>query len=182
MRRDLAYIQVIIVIAASLIYLGFRSLPAQKKIDAPVEKKGGYFFVKRVVDGDTITLSDGRKVRLIGVDTPEVHYSDKLLRDARKSHKDIKTIQRIGSRASDFTRSLCQNKNVRLEFDVQQYDRYGRTLAYVYLEDGTFVNARIVEAGYGQVLTIPPNVKNAGFFRKLQEEAMKDRRGIWNEG
>ncbi len=65
---------------------------------------------------------------------------------------------------------------VHLEFDVQQRDRYGRLLAYVYLKDGTFANAWLVEQGYAQVMTVPPNVKYQDLFLKLQREA---RRGLW---
>jgi micrococcal nuclease len=62
-------------------------------------------------------------------------------------------------------------KTVRLEFDVRRRDQYGRLLAYVYLEDGTFVNATLVEQGYGQVMTVPPNVRHQDLFLKLQREA-----------
>ncbi len=68
---------------------------------------------------------------------------------------------------------------MRLEFDVEKRDRYGRTLAYVYLEDGTFVNAKILEEGYGQVMTIPPNVKYSDHFLKLQREARAGNKGLW---
>ena len=68
------------------------------------------------------------------------------------------------------------DRSVRLEFDVEQLDKYGRILAYIYPEDGTFVNAWLVENGYAMVMTIPPNVKHEGLFWKLQREA---RRGLW---
>ncbi|MFQ5539639.1 MAG: thermonuclease family protein, partial [Candidatus Binatia bacterium] len=68
---------------------------------------------------------------------------------------------------------------LRQEFDVQQLDRYKRLLAYVYLEDGTFVNAWLVEHGYAQVMTISPNVKHQELFLKLQREAREGRRGLW---
>ncbi len=70
-------------------------------------------------------------------------------------------------------------KTVRLEFDVQQVDRYNRLLAYVYLEDGTFVNAWLVENGFAQVMTVPPNVKHEGLFRRLQREAREAGRRLW---
>lgn len=137
--------------------------------------------MKRVVDGDTLKLADGRSVRLIGIDTPEVHYSDKLVRDVKRSGRDIHAIQTLGKKASDFTKALCAGRKVRLEYDIEKRDRYGRTLAYVYLEDGTFVNARIMEEGYAQVMTIPPNVKYADLFLKFQAEAVKARKGLWRE-
>ena len=174
-RTKSRYLQAAVLIAASFLYFGARHLTLPHSAAA----KDDLCYISRVVDGDTLKLSDGRRVRLIGVDTPEVYPSEKLSRDARRTHTDIATIQAMGRKASDFTKELCSNKKVRLEFDVERYDRYGRTLAYVYLEDGTFVNARIVEEGYGQIMTIPPNVKYAEYFEKLEKEARKAKRGLW---
>ncbi len=126
--------------------------------------------VVRVVDGDTIQVccvfGDRVKVRYIGVDTPEIHHP-------------MKGVEHYGKEASGANRKLVNGKTIRLEFDVQQLDRYGRTLAYVYLEDGTFVNAWLVKNGYAMVLTIPPNVKHEDIFLKLQREARETRRGLW---
>ena len=164
--------------AASLVYFGVKSISPQKAISAPKET-GGYFYVERAVDGDTLKLSGGERVRLIGVDTPELHESQKLERDAARSRKDIATIQGMGRQAAEFTRSLVQGRKVSLEYDVKKRDRYGRILAYVYLEDGTFVNAKIIEEGYGQVMTIPPNVKHADHFLELERQARQDGKGLW---
>lgn len=177
MRKEIRYIQVAALVIVALAYFGVRSLPSAKTSAAA---KVEFFYVQRVVDGDTLKLSGGQRVRLIGVDTPEVHYSDKLVRDARKSRKDIKAIQSLGRKASEFTNNLCMGKKVRLEFDVEKRDRYKRLLAYVYLEDGTFVNARILEEGFGQVMTIPPNVKYSEYFLKLQREARARNKGLWS--
>jgi len=177
-RRELRYIQAIVLVAASLIYFGVKAI-APAKITGP--KKGSLLYVDRVIDGDTIKLSDGERVRFIGVDTPEVHYSAKLLNDAARSNRDTAAIQALGKKASDFTKTLVKDKRVRLEFDVERRDKYKRLLAYVYLEDGTFVNAKILEAGYGQLMTVPPNVKYADYFLKLEREARENRRGLWGE-
>jgi len=136
-------------------------------------------LVKRVVDGDTILLETGERVRLIGIDTPELHESDKLYRDASRTRQDISTIQKLGRRAYEFTRNLVEGKRVSLEFDVEKRDRYKRLLAYVYLKDGTFVNAEIVKQGYASLMTFPPNVKYADLFLKLYREARENRRGLW---
>ena len=120
-------------------------------------------IVSRVIDGDTIELSTGKCVRLIGVDTPE-------------------EVEYYGEEASAFTKRIAEGKTVRLEFDVEQRDRYGHLLAYVYLEDGTFLNAEIVRQGYGQILTIPPNVKHAKEFLKFQQVAQYAGRGLWRAG
>ena len=136
-------------------------------------------LVTRVIDGDTLKLENGERVRLIGIDTPEMHVSDKLTRDAQRTKQDASTIQKLGRRAYEFTRTLVEGKRVSLEFDVERHDRYKRLLAYVYLKDGTFVNAKIVEEGYASLLTIPPNVKYAALFQDLYRKAREERKGLW---
>ena len=170
----MSFVRFLFILITALVF------PALRVESAPV-KSAEYFSVKRVIDGDTIELSDSRRVRLIGIDTPEVHFSKKLLKDARKSKKDILAIRKLGAKAASFSRDLCLNKKVRLEYDVEKKDKYNRDLAYVYLEDGTFVNARIIEEGYGQVMTVPPNVKSADLFLKLQRTARENNRGLWKE-
>lgn len=122
--------------------------------------------VARVVDGDTIEIEGGEKVRLIGVNTPET-------KDPRKP------VEYFGQEAYEFTKSLLEGKDVYLEYDVEKTDRYGRILAYIYLADGTFVNAELVKQGYAQVMTIPPNVKYADLFVELQREAREADKGLW---
>jgi len=136
-------------------------------------------LVSRVVDGDTLVMENNQRVRLIGIDTPEMHDSSKLNRDAKRSGEDIETIKALGRQSYEFTKKLLQGQRVRLEFDVERYDKYKRILAYVYLEDGTFANARIVEEGYASLMTYPPNVKYADLFLKLYRQAREDKRGLW---
>ncbi|MCX5726222.1 MAG: thermonuclease family protein [Candidatus Saganbacteria bacterium] len=121
--------------------------------------------VERVVDGDTIKLVNGEKARYIGIDTPETKHPRK-------------PVQYFGKEASEANRKLVEGKTVRLEFDVQQRDKYGRILAYVYVGD-IFVNAWLVENGFAQVSTYPPNVKHQELFLKLQREAREKNRGLW---
>ncbi len=90
----------------------------------------------RVVDGDTIVLNGEETVRLIGVDTPET-------KDPRKP------VQYFGEESYQFTKKLVEGNAVYLEYDQQRLDKYGRTLAYVYLTDGTCVNSEIIKQGYG---------------------------------
>ena len=143
-------------------------------------EEGDIYFVKRVIDGDTIELHNKERVRLIGIDTPEKHLSRKLTRDAKRSGKDYKTIIAMGEEATKFTKALAEGKQVRLEFDADRRDRYKRLLAYVYLPDGKMLNAEIVAAGYANVYTVPPNVKYVERFLKLQREARDNNRGLWS--
>ncbi len=140
------------------------------------------FFVQRVIDGDTFKLTNGERVRLIGVDTPEAKLNDKLKRDAKRTKQDAKTILAQGQKSKEFAKKILEGKRVRLEFDIQPRDRYGRLLAYVYLENGTFVNAELLKQGYAQLMTIPPNVKYKDLFLKLQKEAREKQRGLWRDG
>ncbi len=125
-------------------------------------------FVKRVIDGDTIRLDGGVRVRLIGVDTPE-------LTDKRPE------VKALAQAAASFVRQSVEGKPVKLEYDRERRDRWGRTLAYVYLEDGTFLNAEIVRQGYGLVCT-RHRFRYLGEFRELEREAQQDGRGLWNNG
>ncbi|MDP1853739.1 MAG: thermonuclease family protein [Candidatus Omnitrophota bacterium] len=158
---------------------------AFSKFSVPFSPKYAYnnvVLVSYVADGDTVKLKDGSWVRLIGIDTPEYHESEKLLRQARRAKKDIASIKKMGALAKSFTQEILLNKKARLEFDVEKRDKYKRLLAYIFLEDGTFVNAKIIEAGYAKIMTIPPNVKYADMFRQLQEKARTQKIGLWQEG
>lgn len=136
-------------------------------------------LVTRAVDGDTLVLETGERVRLIGIDTPEMHESDKLYRDSDSSQQDIEIIKAMGRQSYEFTKRLVEGKRVSLEFDVEKQDRYKRMLAYVYLKDGTFVNAEIVKQGYASLMTYPPNVKYVDLFTRLYKEARENNRGLW---
>ena len=107
--------------------------------------------VDSVIDGDTFRLESGEKVRLMGIDAPETHHPRK-------------PVEYFGKEATEFAKKMLEGKLVRLELDVQERDQYGRLLAYVYLEDSTFVNAELVKQGYAQVATYPPNVKYLELF------------------
>lgn len=133
----------------------------------PASQKGYYAAVDRVIDGDTIKLINGERVRYIGIDTPELHHPKK-------------PVEYLAKEAKDFNEKLVGAKVVRLEFDVEKRDKYGRLLAYVYVDD-TFVNAKLIEEGYAQILTIPPNVKYADEFLRLQRKARDKNRGLWAE-
>ncbi len=153
---------ILLIIVATVIYYLFQ----------PV----GYEVV-RVVDGDTIVVKiEGKeeKVRLIGVNTPE-STTDK---------------EPFGKEASDFTKRALEGRRVYLEFDVQERDKYGRLLAYVWLKQPGreptesdirqyMFNAIVVLEGYAQVMTVPPNVKYSDYFVKFQSEAKEQNKGLW---
>jgi micrococcal nuclease len=159
--------------------LSFSSQGFKLKIPLGASYDYTNILVTRAVDGDTLVLENKERVRLIGIDTPEMHESNKLLRDAHRSGQDVKEIQALGRRAYKFTKGLVEDKRVSLEFDVEKHDKYGRLLAYAYLKDGTFVNAEIVKQGFASLMTIPPNVKYAELFQKLYQEARQNKRGLW---
>lgn len=124
--------------------------------------------VVEVVDGDTIKVRLGGEVetvRYIGMDTPETVHP-------------IRGVEPYGIEASEQNRQLVAGRRVRLEFDVEKRDRYGRLLAYVYV-DTLFVNAELLRRGYAQLMTVPPNVRYVDLFRRLQTEAREAGRGLW---
>lgn len=121
--------------------------------------------VTRVVDGDTIVLDGGEKVRLIGVDTPETVHPKK-------------PVEFYGREASAFLKKLIQGKQILVEYGNGGKDKYGRSLAYLYTTDGLFINAEIVKQGYGHAYTRFP-FKYMEQFRQLEREAKKAKRGLW---
>jgi len=124
--------------------------------------------VVSVVDGDTIKVRIGDRtetIRYIGMNAPELHHPTRGEEPG-------------GREATEANRKLVDGQTVRLELDVQERDRYGRLLAYVYLGD-MMVNAEMVAQGYAQVMTIPPNVKHQELFLKLQREARLLQIGLW---
>jgi micrococcal nuclease len=124
--------------------------------------------VVRVVDGDTIHVRIGarlEKVRYIGVNSPELHHPTKGEEPG-------------GREAAAVNGQIAAGKRVRLELDVQERDRYGRLLAYVWVGK-VMVNAELVRRGYAQVMTVPPNVRYQDLFLKLQRDARQAGRGLW---
>ena len=121
----------------------------------------------RVIDGDTIVLSNGEKVRLIGVDTTETKHPKK-------------PVEYYGKEATAFTKRMVGGKVVKLKYDVQRRDEYDRLLAYVYLMNGTFLNAEIIKQGYGHAYTRFP-FKYMEEFKLYEKEARENKRGLWTK-
>jgi micrococcal nuclease len=122
--------------------------------------------VAEVVDGDTVILGTGQRVRLLGIDAPE------LEREGRPA--DF-----LAHKAKRVLTDLAQGKRVRLEYGQLRYDRYGRTLAFLILPDGTNLSRELVRRGLAHVYTVPPNMLLRGDLLAAQREAMEARRGVW---
>lgn len=123
--------------------------------------------VDRVLDGDTVELVDGRKVRYIGVNTPELKSNDCYAKEAR-----------------DFNEALVLGKEVELEFDERREDDYGRTLAYVWLNTGglrRMVNMELLKKGYGTLLIIPPDDLYEEEMKQAELDAEASGAGLWTQ-
>jgi micrococcal nuclease len=136
-----------------------------------VEPTGGRLVpVTSVVDGDTFhVLRNGRDVsiRLIGIDTPEVHWYGG-------------EAECYGARAGVFVRRVLHGSRVRLQFDQERIDPYGRTLAYAYLEDGRMLNELLVRRGFATVTIYEPNDRYEGRLRRAEASARTGGAGIWS--
>jgi micrococcal nuclease len=130
----------------------------------PVSTPPTSCVVERVVDGDTFACRDGRRVRLLGIDTPELGQGE----PGRQAHAALRRLLPLGT-------------TVRLERDVAPRDRYGRELAYVWT-GSRMVNESLVREGWAMLYTLPPNVKHAGRLERAQKEARAARSGLWASG
>jgi len=157
-----------------------------------------------VIDGETLQLSNGGKVRLIGIDVPASSKNAKLRDDIKATGKDAKTLIAAGKNAAKFLRKLIKNEKIGLEYDAKVEEKSGLKWVYVYFyldphldmeipetwytelspKEGerqlrVFLNATMIREGYAQMKIMPPNVKFQGLFSKLQEEAKEQKRGLW---
>ena len=124
-------------------------------------------IVSRIVDGDTLHLKDGRKIRLLGINTPERAYHGKAS-------------QPFSKKATQLVKHLLRhNKRVGLSYDQQKKDRYKRILAYVNLEDGRSIEQILLAKGFAQSLVIPPNDARVGCYRRIENKARLENLGIW---
>lgn len=130
--------------------------------------------VTKVIDGDTIEIESGEHVRFIGVDTPETVHPKK-------------SVQCFGKEASNKTKALLEGKDIYLEKDISETDRYDRLLRFIYLpnpeapNEVIFVNEYLIEQGYGSVITYPPDVKYHNLFIEAQRTAQEEKRGLWGK-
>jgi micrococcal nuclease len=122
--------------------------------------------IRHVVDGDSVILTDQRQVRLIGINAPELG-------------KEGKPDEPLAVAARDRLRALVQDKSVRLEFEEEQRDHYGRWLAHLLLPDGTSVEEVLLKEGLASAIAIPPNVSQWRRLFETESGARAGRRGIW---
>ena len=127
---------------------------------------GRWVRVDKVYDGDTFKTARGEKIRLLGINTPEI---------ARDDHPG----QPMANRAKKELESLILNKLVRLKFDQVRHDRYNRLLAHIYLQDGTWINSRMIETGMAHVYTFAPNFRHSGLLLEKERQARSKKQGIW---
>ena len=125
-------------------------------------------LVVRIVDGDTLVLAGGAKVRVLGIDAPEME------RDGRPA--DF-----LAHKAKAVLTDLTLNKTIALEYDRLRYDHYGRLLAYIRLPDHTLVNAELVRQGLARVYFITPNLRYQKVLLTAQQEAIGAQRGVWRQ-
>lgn len=152
--------------AASAIFVNFTKPPVTKPVEVTREAVATESAViSRVIDGDTVELSDGRKLRYIGIDTPEIVAPGK-------------PIECFGREAKAENEKLVLGKTVHFEKDVSETDKYQRLLRYVYVGD-IFVNDYLVRQGFAHASTYPPDVKFSEKLRQAEQEARAHKRGLW---
>lgn len=141
-------------------------------LDQNINDNSSAVLVTRIIDGDTIVIEGGQKVRYIGINTPETVHP-------------TKPVECYGHEASNKNRELVEGKKVILEKDVSETDKYGRLLRYVYLPSGQtdesdiFVNDYLVKEGYANSSSFPPDVKYQDKFVNSEKEARGNNRGLW---
>ena len=145
--------------------------------ECPADRIDEIVAVSLVVDGDTLRLKDGRLVRFIGINTPELARKSKPAEPlAKKARKLLQSL---------LEKSLSQNSSgkdalVGLRYGTEQKDRYGRTLAHVYLANGVSVEAEMLSAGMGAQIVVPPNTWNRECYRAVEKSARQEKKGVWN--
>ena len=124
-------------------------------------------LITKVIDGDTVELENGQRVRYIGIDTPETKDPNR-------------PVGCYGEEAYQKNKSLVEGKRVRLEKDVSETDKYGRLLRYVYIGD-QFINELLVKEGFANASSYPPDIKHQELFKKAEKTARESNLGLWSE-
>ncbi len=186
MKRNLLLFSSLILNALLILFIAKIQNPSQefsindKGLEKPSEvtpkvygeTENGVSLVKvtKVIDGDTIHLESGETLRYIGIDTPEKSGGKECFADE----------------STNKNKELVLGKEVRLEKDVSETDRYRRLLRYVWVDSGSgqgeiFVNEFLVREGYATAITYPPDVKYSQLFREAEKEARENNKGLWGK-
>lgn len=124
-------------------------------------------YIERVIDGDTVKTAGGKSIRLLGIDTPELDWEN-------NKHEFY------AKKAREFSLKELLDKNVKLEFDQEKEDEYGRTLAYIY-QDGENFNLKLLEKGFATLMIVEPNDRYEDEFKKAAEGARREKKGLWSQ-
>lgn len=157
----------------SAFFYVFFSLNAYADIAVcPPQRIDESMHVEYVFDGDTVRLSDGRKVRMLGIDTPEVFSKKKTLSSEAKAS---------GIKAREALRKILetQEMKVSLAYGQQRFDHYGRTLAHLFTVDGINIQAKLLSQGYAVAFTTPPNDRQSDCYQQQEKQARQAKLGIW---
>lgn len=141
--------------------------PAAKLLQSSTQPVRSKYRVVRIIDGDTVVLENNERVRLLGVNAPEIE---------NRYHPE----EPGGLDAKKWLQAKLQGRSVYLEHDRQTYDHYKRTLAHLYLPDGEHINLSLVEKGLAMVSLLPPNLLHAETLLKAQQQAEVRKLGIWS--
>jgi endonuclease YncB( thermonuclease family) len=154
---------------SAFFYVGLVCSSAVSAVSCPPSSIQQTVQVASVHDGDTIKLTDGRKIRLLGINAPEVA-------------SNRRPAQPYAYRARDALRKLLQQADfkVGLSFGAERRDKYKRTLAHLYLADGTNIQTRLILQGYATAFTVPPNDRLADCYQRSEAQAIKAKQGIWS--
>ncbi len=153
-------------VSGNVIYTD-KAIQGAKPIELPERIYRHLHRVKKVYDGDTIILENGQRVRLLGINTPEIESRYRASEPGGKAAKDwLKT-------------QLQKNQKVYLEYDLEKRDKYRRLLAHVFLTDGTHINLELIKNGLAFISIIPPNLRHADQFFQAQNKAEHNKLGIW---
>ena len=172
-----------VLVAAALLFIffvqqGYKATFAQHRLGQAAQavtfdpsikvEYGKPIKVVHVVDGDTIQLINGQYVRYIGIDTPEEF-------DPRKA------VQCYAKEAAERNRGLVEGKNIVFYKDVSAHDKYARWLGFIYLEDGTFVNKKLIEEGYAFEYRYKPDISKDAEFKEAEQRARDAKLGLWSQ-
>ncbi len=153
----------------SVLLFGVGRVAATGSVGCNVARFDLTIGVKSVVDGDTIILSDGRKVRFIGINTPEIGRKGKVTEPlAQKARKRV--VELLGEKPS-----------VKLSLGIDKKDRYGRLLAHIFTAQGESVEAVLIREGLGFAVVFPPNLLLQACLADAQQEAKSAKRGVWSD-